>query len=143
MGRLFSMQVNKPFSYNKKEKLKSRKLIGQVFDGGRSFTVFPLKVFYIQPQQAMDFCIKAGVGVSGRNFKKAVERNYIKRILREAYRTEKGLLHNALQQQSRQAAIFILYIDKAMPAYSVVKEKMRAALLRLEKELNETITKNN
>ncbi|HWB24952.1 MAG TPA: ribonuclease P protein component [Chitinophagaceae bacterium] len=135
--------MSKPFSYNKKEKLKSRKLLEQLFEGGRSFTAFPLKVFYITPGTKLDFYIKAGVGVSGRNFKKAVQRNHIKRLLREAYRTEKAILHQFLQEKDMQAAIFILYVDKALPVYSNIKAKMPLVLKRLINELNEIAVKNN
>jgi ribonuclease P protein component len=134
--------VAKPFSYNKKEKLKSRKLLDQVFKEGKTFTVFPLKLFYLQPAEKMDFFIKTGVGVSGRNFKKAVQRNHVKRLLREAYRTEKTPLHNFLQQQNSQAVVFILYIDKTLPVFTTVKEKMPVALKRLVNALNETAVKN-
>lgn len=135
--------MDKSFSYSKKEKLKSRKLLEQLFSSGRSFNIFPLKVFYLQPAEKLDFYIKTGVGVSGRNFKKAVQRNHIKRLLREAYRTEKTALHQFLTTQQKQAAVFILYIDKAEPVYAVIKEKMPQAIKRLISELNEKTSKNS
>ena len=134
--------MSKPFSYSKKEKLKSRKLLEQIFSKGRSINVFPLKVFYLQPGEKQDFYIKTGVGVSGRNFKKAVERNHIKRLLRETYRTEKTSLHEFLKEQDKQVAVFILYIDKTAPVYATIKEKMPIALKRLMNELNENNSKN-
>ena len=134
--------MSKPFSYNKQEKLKSRKLLEQLFSKGRSFNVFPLKVFYMLPAEKLDFYIKMGVGVSGRNFKKATQRNRVKRLLREAYRTEKTGLHQFLQEQNMQAAAFVLYIDKAEPVFATIKEKMPIALKRLIKELHENSTKN-
>lgn len=84
-----------------------------------------------------DFAAKVGVGVSARNFKKAVDRNRIKRLLREAYRTEKIILHNYLAQQNRQVIFFLLYTDKIIPAYAEIKNKMPLILSRLIKELNE------
>jgi len=134
--------LGKTFSYNKHEKLKSRKLTSQVFTAGKTFTVFPLKVFYAIPTEKLDFPIKTGVGVSSRNFKKAVHRNQVKRILREAYRTEKLPLHEFLQQQNKQVAVFILYLDKTLPVFATIKAKMPLALQRLIRELNETAVKN-
>ena len=134
--------MSKPFSYSKEEKLKSRKLLEQLFSKGRSINIFPLKVFYLQPPEKLDFYIKTGVGVSGRNFKKAVQRNQIKRLLREAYRTEKTALHAFLKEQGKQVAVFILYIDKAAPVFATIKEKMPIALKRLMNELNENTGKN-
>jgi len=94
------------------------------------------------PTEKMDFHIKTGVGVSGRNFKKAVQRNKVKRLLREAYRTEKTPLHEHLSNSGKQVAVFILYIDKAEPVFAVIKDKMPLVIKRLVKELNENNTKN-
>src|SRR6185312_675621 len=97
--------MGKIFSYGRKEKLKSRKLLEQVFRKGKSFIVFPIKIFYLKPDVPLDFQVKVGVGVSARNFKKAVERNRIKRLLREAYRTEKLLLHKYLKEHNQQVIV--------------------------------------
>ena len=113
-----------------------------LFAGGKTFTVFPLKIFYMLPGEELDYHIKTGVGASGRNFKKAVDRNRIKRLLREAYRTEKLPLHLFLKEHNLQLAIFILYVDKSLPDYAVVKEKMSLLLQRLIKELHAKAVKN-
>jgi ribonuclease P protein component len=134
--------MGKTFSYSKIEKLKSRKLTEGLFANGRSFTVFPLKVFYLLPGEKLDFYVKTGVGASGRNFKRAVDRNSIKRLLREAYRTEKLPLHNYLQANSVQVAMFILYVDKVLPTYGTIKAKMPVLMQRLIKELHAKAAKN-
>ena len=134
--------MTKIFSYGKNEKLKSRKLIEQIFTGGKSFTVFPVKVFYLKPDASLDFPVKVGVGASGKYFKKAVERNRIKRLLREAYRTEKLLLHQYLEKHNQQIVIFLLYIDKVLPDYATIKTKMPLILERIIKQLNEAGTAN-
>lgn len=90
----------------------------------------------------LDFNIKIGVGASTKNFKKAVHRNRIKRLLREAYRTEKLLLHNYLQQHNKHIIIFLLFIDKTLPDYTTIKNKMPFILQQLIKELNEEIAAN-
>jgi len=129
--------MGKTFSYSRKEKLKSRKLIEQVFRDGKSFTVSSIKIFYLQPHAPLNFPVKVGVGVSSRNFKKAVERNRIKRLLREAYRTEKLLLHQYLKEHNRQIIIFLLHTDKLLPDYVALKTKMRLLFEQLIKRLNE------
>jgi ribonuclease P protein component len=126
----------KQFSYNKKEKLKSRKRLEALFTSGAMFIVFPLKIFY-QEVELQDNILKTGVGTSRKNFRKAVERNRIKRLLREAYRTEKPGLLNYLQQNKKQIALFFLYIDKSLPEYHVLKEKMQQAIEKLIKNLDE------
>jgi len=132
----------KTFTYRKEEKLKSRKLMQELFSKGKSFTVFPLKVLYFIPSAKSDFKIKAGAGASSRNFKKAVDRNRIKRILRECYRTEKLPLHQFLSEHNKQVVIFLLYIDKVLPEYKLIKNKMPVVIQRLMKELNEKNTSN-
>ena len=126
----------KQFSYNKKEKLKSRKQLEQLFSAGKTFTVFPLKIFY-ELNDAQDNILKTGVGVSKKYFRKAVERNRIKRLLREAYRTEKTELLNYIQQNKKQIALFFLYIDKSLPDYNLLKQKMQQAIEKLIKVLDE------
>ncbi|MES1226963.1 MAG: ribonuclease P protein component, partial [Bacteroidota bacterium] len=79
----------KQFTLGKKERLKSRKSIEQLFNEGKSFAVSPCRVFYmILPFNATStsFIVQFGAGVSTKNFKKAVDRNRIKRLVREAYR---------------------------------------------------------
>lgn len=129
--------MGKTFSYGRKEKLKGQKLHEQMFSKGKSFTVFPLKIFYLQPDVLLDFPVKVGIGVSARNFKKAVERNRIKRLLREAYRTEKLLLHKYLKEHNRQVIVFLLYTDKILPDLTTLKMKMPLIFEQLIKRLNE------
>lgn len=115
----------------------------QLFSEGKSFTVFPLKVIYLEIKTPLDFPIKTSVGASGRNFRKAVQRNRIKRLLRESYRTGKLPLLEFLTQKNKQVIVFFLFIDKVLPDYSTIKNKMSIAIERLIKELNEKSASNN
>ncbi len=126
------------FSYGRKERLKKRKQITELFEKNQSFLFFPIKVFYKKPSQPLDFLIKTGVGANSRNFKKAVHRNRIKRLLREAYRLHKLPLHQYLEQHNQQAIVFFLYIDKALPQKKVLQNKMPSLIRELVKRLNET-----
>lgn len=132
--------MQKKLGYTKIEKLKSRKLIQELFSEGKSFNVFPLKVFFMPVAQPLDFFIKLGVGASSRNFKKAVNRNFIKRLLRETYRTHKLPLLEYLKQRNKQVVVFILYVDKVLPDFTTLSAKMPIALQKLMKELDEKST---
>lgn len=129
-------KLTKEFSYNKQEKLKSRKQLDALFKTGKSFTVFPLKVFFVFADDTQDNIIKTGVGVSSRHFKRAVQRNRVKRLLREAYRTEKLPLHEALSKGNKKLAVFLLFVDRTLPEYSLLKEKMQLCIQRLIHEVD-------
>jgi RNase P protein component len=77
--------------------------------------------------------LQAAFSVSTKNFKKAVERNRIKRIIREAYRLQKSLLQSELKETQQYLVVFIIYNGNTMPEYKDVYEKTGAALDRLQK----------
>ena len=108
-------------SYPKKEKLKSKKLIDQLFAEGQSVSAFPLRLVYLPVSFNDDVVAKTGVSVSKRNFKSAVDRNRIKRLLREVYRLNKADYFNNL---STPHAFMILYIGKEKPTLSQIENRM-------------------
>jgi ribonuclease P protein component len=120
----------KTFTYSGPEKLKSRKLLNQVFAEGRSLNVFPLKVTYTSKDVETIGITKIGVGVSSRHFKKAVDRNRVKRLLRESYRLKKFSLLE-LVPQKKQLNVFILFIGKDISETSMIPEKMQLILQKL------------
>ena len=124
----------KVFSYDKKEKLKSRKQLEDIFTSGKMFTVFPIKVFFKKVEE-QDAIIKTGVGVSKRLLKKAVDRNRVKRLLRETYRTEKVLLQNALSGSNKKIKMFFLYIDTTLPTLKMLQQKMKTVIEKLTNEV--------
>jgi ribonuclease P protein component len=109
-------------TYSKKEKLKSKKLIDQLFTEGQSVSAFPLRLVYLGTTFDDEVIAKTGVSVSKRHFKTAVARNRIKRLLREAYRLNKVNFFNNL---TTQHAFMILYIGKDMPTFVQVESKMK------------------
>ncbi|WP_026703826.1 ribonuclease P protein component [Flavobacterium soli] len=86
------------FSYPKSEKLKSRTAINLLFSEGKSVSKYPLRLVYRKADPEFDKNSKIGVSVSKKYFKKAVDRNYFKRVLRETYRLNKHLLMDNLPE---------------------------------------------
>ena len=78
------------YTLGKEERLKSRKLIDQLFKEGKSFSSFPFRVVWKYLPSASDSFLKAGFTVSTKHFKKAVDRNRIRRLMKEAYRLQKN-----------------------------------------------------
>ena len=86
------------FSYPKNEKLKSKNTIDLLFSKGKSVSKFPLRLVYVPIDLENNEKLKMGVSVSKKHFKKAVDRNYFKRVLRETYRLNKHLLIDGLDK---------------------------------------------
>ncbi len=110
------------YSYNKFEKLKSKKLIEQLFLEGKTVTHYPLRLIFIEASFNDGVKFKVGVSVSKRNFKKAVDRNKVKRLLREAYRLNKSMIFNNITTQN---AFMILYLGNEIPNFKDLEIKMK------------------
>jgi ribonuclease P protein component len=123
-------------TYSKQEKLKSRKALEELFAKGKSFSVFPIKVFYTVSDGEL---VQAGVGVSSRIFKKAHDRNKVKRLLREVYRTQKQPLYSSVASNQQQLNVFFLYIGKELPVYADLQSAMEKTLEKLIRKISEPI----
>ena len=120
------------FKYTKKDKLKSKKVIDQLFTEGKSVSVYPLKLVYLKTKYEDNSIIKTSVSVSKRLNKTAVARNRIKRLLREAYRLNKPLFFN---NSTTSYAFMILYLSKDGTTFEEHNTKMK---LLLERFLDKT-----
>jgi ribonuclease P protein component len=124
------------FTLGRTERLKSRKLIEQLFREGRHFSVFPFRAYYRLTDE-LPSPLQFGISASSRNFKRAVDRNRIKRWCREAYRLQKNDLQQRLQENDRQGILFLVYTGKQLPAYEVIYEKMGLILQKLSNLVSE------
>ena len=122
----------KKYTYGKDEKLKRRKLINEIFETGESFPNYPFRVFYKVMDFETDVKAQVGVSVSKRNFKHAVDRNRIKRLMREAYRLNKHTLINNIDQQ---VVVMIIYTQRKELPLDLIKSKMNSTLKKLCAEL--------
>lgn len=108
------------FNYPKNEKLKSKTTIGLLFSEGKSVSKYPLRLVY-RPEPLNNGCeLKMGVSVSKKYFKRAVDRNYFKRVLRETYRLNQHLLKNSMNDSY---SIMLFYQTKDRLSYSEIQQK--------------------
>ena len=124
----------KQFTLDKQERLKSRKRIDEVFSRGRRLTVYPYRVFYLfyqNEKKEVTNKLQCGVGAGTKNFKKAVDRNRIKRLTREAWRLQKTALDQKLNAHTHSLAVFFIYTGKELPVFVVVKEQLGIVIQKL------------
>jgi len=136
--------VRKQFTLGKEERLKSRKQIEQLFDKGKSIVITPFRVYFLidemlNAQRSM-FNVQFGVGVSAKNFKKAVDRNRIKRLTREAWRLQKNEISKKVKETQRQLNVFFIYTGRELPDFTTVKDKVAIALKKLADKIDENIS---
>lgn len=114
--------------FPKHEKLKSRKVIEQLFSEGKSVVKYPLKAFFLPIDDSVYH--QAAFAVPKRIFKLAVTRNRVKRQIREAYRLQKSEFQSI---NGKKFAVLFLYIGKDKPQYDTLVSSMQVLLKKLTK----------
>jgi ribonuclease P protein component len=123
--------VAKKLTLGKTERLKSRKQIELLFNEGKKFSVTPFRIHYLLNGSANP-PLQFGVSASTKNFKKAVDRNKIKRRIREAYRLQKISIEQKLKAKKCQLSMFVIYTGKEIPEYRELFVQMNKLLEKLE-----------
>ncbi len=118
----------------KQERLKSKTLIGKLYKEGNSVKKFPLRMVYIQAEHGSNYPAQVGVSVPKRNFKKAVSRNRLKRLLRETYRKQKQTVYESIEQPY---VYMISYIGREEYSYSELEIKMKQLLDAFVEKINQ------
>ena len=118
------------YSLKKHEILRSKKRIQELFENGSSFFLYPFRVIAIP--NTITENNQALFSVSKKYYKRAVDRNLIKRRMREAYRLNKNIL-TAKQNHPFSISIGLVYISKFKLPYSEIELKLKQVLIRLNK----------
>ena len=127
--------VKMKFTLGKQERLKRKKLIEKLYLEGKSIKIFPLKMIYIQTKHTSNYPAQVGVSVPKRNFKHAVDRNRLKRLMRESYRKNKYIVYDGL---NKPYVFMISYLAKESWNYDVIVQKMQQLLIAFVDEIQKS-----
>ena len=124
------MQVAEKKRFLKNERLTLRKDIEQLFEKGQAFVAYPLRVVYMSGTVRNDAVpgISILAGAPKKRIRQAVSRNRVKRLIREAYRLNKGELFDAYRQSGKFLHIAFMYVSNEICTYTDMEKAVRKAL---------------
>ena len=112
-------------TFKKAERLHSKLLISKLFANGDSFFSYPFRITFIMDKRTDGIPAQVLISASKRNFRSAVKRNLIKRLIREAYRKNKSIIWDYLSNKpDNQLVISIVYTAKTIAPYSEIERKL-------------------
>lgn len=127
------------YTFSKAERLNSKKIIDKLFEKGSEKTssvfLYPFRVVYLPQNNDENNLVSIIISVSKRSFKKAVDRNTLKRRIKEAYRLNKNLIYSS-KPSILPAHIAFIYVGKEILPYIVIEAKMKEVLKMILAELN-------
>lgn len=123
--------------FPKKEKLCGEIRIGKLFSEGNAFIAYPLRIVYQLSEEKSDVPVKILISVPKKKFKKAVNRNRIKRLIREAYRLNKTDFLSAMEKKEINLSLAITYVSDKETDFSKIQEKVTLALSKVLLVLND------
>jgi ribonuclease P protein component len=119
--------MGKQFSFKKEERLAGEKHIQELFEKGSSFHLYPFRVLSLPNPESDRKINKVLISVSKRNFKRAVDRNLVKRRVREAYRLQKD------QIIGLSLLLAFIYTSKEIEPFQAIKDKLFLVLEKIKK----------
>ena len=123
------------YKFSKKEKLKSQKEIELLFKQGKSINQFPIRLIYKVKNEQNNVLINFGVSVPKKKIKLAVNRNLIKRRIREVYRLNNNDLKTKLYENQKEINMMVIYGSEQILSYKEIEEKIKVILSRLRDAL--------
>jgi ribonuclease P protein component len=120
------------YTFKKEERLCNKRLLDKLFHSGSSFLCYPYRVLWFEAPVPQQSTVQVVFAVAKKRFRRAVDRNLIKRRTREAYRLHKQeLLYKPLQEQNKQLILSVNYIGKEINDFAFVDKKMAKLMIQL------------
>ena len=126
-------------TFQKDERLSVEKIIEKLFSGGKIFLIYPYRVVWLEHEPGTKYPAQILISVSKKKFKKAVDRNLIKRRTREAYRKNKSSFYKFLTNNDKNCAFALIYISNEIALYKEIEQKIILILQRLQSEYEKDI----
>jgi ribonuclease P protein component len=114
--------------FSKPERLSSRKSVEKLFSSGNRLFHFPFMLIWRDSAGDERYPVKILIGVSRRKFRKAVDRNRVKRLIRECYRINKHILTGNLTRQNRNIEMAIVYTAGQIYDFQYLEKKLTELL---------------
>ena len=121
------------YTFKKEERLYKRNKIEALFSKGAFFFSYPFKIIWLETDMQQDFPAKLLISIPKKKFKRAVDRNHLKRLIREAYRKNKGQLYSALESNNKSLSFAIIYTQKEILSYQEIEKSIILMLDKLNK----------
>lgn len=116
-------------TFSRNERIKSQKTIDYIFSGGaKSYSSYPLRIVFKKDLKPKDCRACILISVSKKRFKHAVDRNRMKRLIREAYRINKHPLIDLLNSKNENLAIAFIYLSNKLTPFSIIEERMKVLI---------------
>lgn len=123
------------YTFKKEERLCNKRLLTDLFQSGSSFILYPYRVSLLESEN-LPSAVQVVISVPKRRFKKAVDRNLLKRRIREAYRLQKHTLYTFALDKNVQLLVAFQYIGKEIADYQTIHKRMGIALTKIQHEYN-------
>jgi len=125
-------------TFRKPERLVSRLAFERLMKQGESLHQFPVRAVWKSFQLPTPYPIQVAFSVPKRNFRRAVDRNRIKRLMREAYRKNKNLLYTLLKGTGKQYAVMFVFTGKKLPSFQEIERLVSSTLENIAKSVQKT-----
>ncbi|MDD2996536.1 MAG: ribonuclease P protein component [Bacteroidia bacterium] len=135
--------MNRKYTFPKKEHLCGEIRIGKLFSEGEAFIAYPFRIVYSVSNGNTEETPKMLFSAPKKRFKRAVARNHIKRLMREAYRLNKLELKAFCEANNLQLQVAFSFVGDSIPEWDFVELKMKAALKRLETNVQHYLLAQN